>query len=358
MANLFLSALFGLIVGSFLGCCVYRIPRDISLWSPKRSFCPKCHSSLRWIDTIPIVSWFLLQGRCAVCRQPISWRYPVIELLTTFLFVAATYRFGFPIAIPIWFFYAALLATTFIDLEFLLIPDLISLGCIALGLLSSALVPGLHGVGSPWVSLGISAAGACIGAATLYVVGELGKLAFGRYKLVLSSPVAFRFEDHPEQDPCLFIDNERFGWDEHFFRRSDRIRLQASNVELNGEPLGDSEILFLADHLQFGKRFVPLSEVRQLTGMTSQAEFPREAMGRGDVKLLAAIGSFVGWKGILFCVPVAAFLGCFFGVIAMLLGRRGVSSRVPFGPFLSLAAVIWTQAGPEFLGLYWRWVTG
>lgn len=358
MVNLFLSALFGLITGSFLGCCVYRIPRDISIWSPRRSFCPECHSSIRWINNIPVVSWCLLQGRCPVCKKPISWRYPVIELLTALLFVAATYRFGFPVAIPIWFFYAALIVATFIDLEFLLIPDSISLGCIVLGLLSSALFPGLRSTTSPWVSLGISALGAFVGAATLFVIGELGKLAFGRYKRTLSPPALFRFGDQAEQDPCLVIDNERFGWEEHFFRRSDRMRLQASNIELNGEPIGDSEILFLTDHLQIGKRSVPLSEVKQLTGLTSYAEFPREAMGRGDVKLLAGIGSFIGWKGILLCVPIAALLGCIFGIVAILLGRRGLSSRIPFGPFLSLAAVIWTQAGPELVGLYSRWVMG
>jgi leader peptidase (prepilin peptidase)/N-methyltransferase len=358
MAYLFLSALFGLIVGSFLGCCIYRIPRDISLWNPARSFCPNCQSPIRWIDNIPLLSWFLLRGHCAVCKQTVSWRYPLIELLTALLFVAATYRFGFPVAIPIWFLYAALVAATFIDLEFFLIPDSISLGCVVLGLLSSALVPALHGTKSSWISLGSSAAGAFIGAAILFVIGEAGKLAFGHYKLTWNQPAAFRLEDQPDRDPCLFIGDEPFAWDEHFFRRSDQIRLRANTAELNGEALSQVEISLFADRLECGKRSIPFSEIRQLTGTTSYAQFPREAMGRGDVKLLAAIGSFTGWKGVLLCVPIAALLGCLWGIVVILLGRRGLSSRIPFGPFLSLAAVIWTQAGSELLALYWRWIMG
>jgi len=280
----------------------------------------------------------------------------MVELLTAGLFVAGAYRFGFPVGLSIWLFYAALVAATFIDLEFLLIPDVISFGCLVLGLLFSAIFPELHSARSPWIGIGSSAAGAFSGAAILFCIGELGKFAFGRYKLTLNHPVAFRFENQAEQDRCLFIDGERFGWDEHFFRSSDRIRLRANDIELNDEPLGDSEISFQADHLQYGNQVIPLSEIKQLTGTTSYAELPREAMGQGDVKLLAAIGSFVGWKGILFCLPIAALAGSVFGVAAMLLGRRGLSARVPFGPFLSLAAVLWTQTGPQILALYWRWI--
>lgn len=356
MFILFLSALFGLIVGSFLGCCVYRIPRDIPIWNPSRSFCPHCHSAIRWFDNVPVVGWIRLGGRCSFCKKPISWRYPLIELLTAGLFIAGTYRFGFPVALSIWLFYAALVAATFIDLELLLIPDVISFGCLVLGLLFSTIFPELHSTRSPWIGIGDSAIGALSGAAILFVIGELGKLAFGRYKLALNHPVAFRFENQVEQDRCLFIDGERFGWDEHFFRGSDRIRLRASNIELNGEPLGDCEISFLGDHLQCGSQTVPLSEIKQLMGTTSDAEFPREAMGRGDVKLLAGIGSFVGWKGIMFCVPIAALVGSVFGVAVIMLGRRGLSARVPFGPFLSLAAILWTQTGPQILALYWRWI--
>jgi leader peptidase (prepilin peptidase) / N-methyltransferase len=77
-------------------------------------------------------------------------------------------------------------------------------------------------------------------------------------------------------------------------------------------------------------------------------------MGLGDVKLIAAIGTFVGWQGVLFTIPAAAFLGCAFGLIAILLRHKSLSVRVPFGPFLSAGAVLWILCGPELVGVYER----
>jgi leader peptidase (prepilin peptidase) / N-methyltransferase len=353
-----LAVVLGLFMGSFLGCAVYRIPREISLWNPSRSFCPNCRSLVRWYQNIPVVSWILLRGRCATCKAPISWRYPLVELLTALLFVVATWRFGFPVAIALWFFYAALLAATFIDLEFTIIPDVISVGMILLGLFFSALFPSLHQTESHWIGLASSAIGMLVGAAILYVVAEFGKLVFGRYKLKLREPVAFHLESADDENPCLFVGEEAFSWDTHFFRRSDRIRLNASEIKLNGESVAGSQVSLFVDHLQLGKQSVPLQDVKQLVGKTFSAEFPREAMGLGDVKLLAAIGAFTGWKGVLFCLPAAAFLGSIYGLIAMLFRRDRTSSRIPFGPFLSLGALIWTLAGPELLAVYLRWLLG
>ena len=80
-------ALFGLVVGSFLNVVIYRLPRDLSVWSPRWSFCPHCHVPIRATDNIPVLGWLRLGGRCRACRQPISARYPLIELLTAILFV-------------------------------------------------------------------------------------------------------------------------------------------------------------------------------------------------------------------------------------------------------------------------------
>jgi leader peptidase (prepilin peptidase) / N-methyltransferase len=272
--------------------------------------------------------------------------------MTALLFVVATWRFGFPVAVAVWFFYAALLAATFIDLEFTLIPDIMSLGMILPGLFFSAIFPSLQQTESHWTGLASSAIGTLVGAAILYAVGEFGKLAFGRYKLKLREPAAFRLESAGDENPCLFVGGKAFSWDNHFFRKSDRIRLNASDIKLNGESVAGSQVSFFVDHLQLGERSVPLQEVKQLVGRTLSAEFPREAMGLGDVKLLAAIGAFTGWKGVLFCLPAAAFLGCIFGLFAMLFRRDRTSSRIPFGPFLSLGALIWTLAGPELVEMY------
>lgn len=75
-----LSFVFGSYIGSFLNVCIWRIPRGESIvWPP--SHCPKCGARIRWYQNIPILSWIALRGRCANCRQPISIRYPLVELL-------------------------------------------------------------------------------------------------------------------------------------------------------------------------------------------------------------------------------------------------------------------------------------
>src|SRR3990167_4615259 len=83
---------FGLIIGSFLNAVIYRLPRGISLLHPKRSFCPSCQHSLAWWENLPVLSWIFLKGRCSHCHAPISWRYPLIEVITAFLFLACYYH--------------------------------------------------------------------------------------------------------------------------------------------------------------------------------------------------------------------------------------------------------------------------
>lgn len=132
----------GLVIGSFLNVVVVRLPRELSVVRP-RSRCPKCETPLRWHDNIPVVSYFLLLGRCRKCREPISIRYPVIELITALVFLAAKIRFGWGAALFVrdFPFLAILIAVTFIDLEHRIIPDELSLGGLALGMLSSFLDP-------------------------------------------------------------------------------------------------------------------------------------------------------------------------------------------------------------------------
>ena len=114
----FLSSAFilGAVIGSFLNVCIYRIPAGKSIVSPPSS-CPNCGHQIRWYQNIPILSYLLLGGKCASCREKISLRYPAIETLTGLLFVAVLYYFGFSVATLIyWMFVAALVTITFIDL--------------------------------------------------------------------------------------------------------------------------------------------------------------------------------------------------------------------------------------------------
>lgn len=147
---------FGLVIGSFLNVVVARLPHGQSIVRP-RSRCPGCSGAIAWYDNVPVLSYLLLRGRCRSCKQPISVRYPVIELLTAMLFLAVYVRFGASplIALRDLPFVAALVAITFIDLEHRIIPDELSLGGLVLGLLTAYWVPGL--------GLASSAIGAAIG---------------------------------------------------------------------------------------------------------------------------------------------------------------------------------------------------
>src|SRR5919106_321897 len=136
------SGLAGLVVGSFLNVVIARVPAGRSVWAP-RSACPACDAAITWYDNIPLLSFAALRGRCRACGVWIGWRYPVVELATGALFVAAFLRFGpgpwLPVAMVLL---AALLAITAIDLAHQIIPDKIPLPGIVAGVLANVAVPG------------------------------------------------------------------------------------------------------------------------------------------------------------------------------------------------------------------------
>src|SRR5246127_5286372 len=202
--------LAGLVLGSFAGCCIYRLPREISLWKPARSFCPQCETQLRAIDNIPIISWLLLRGRCAHCGRPISVQYLIVELLTPALFVAFSIRVGWPVVIADLALVLVLVIATFADLEFLLIPDEITFFGIGLGLIFRFCLPSLHGVSSGFTSVGLSLAGCLVGGSILYLVSEGGKLLFGRYKILPPAPVRFSLENSATEIPGFLLKGKPF----------------------------------------------------------------------------------------------------------------------------------------------------
>ncbi len=134
-------AVIGLIVGSFLNVVIHRLPREQSLWKPG-SRCPSCEQPVLARDNIPVISYLVLRGQCRHCKNTISWRYPLVEVLTALAFVAAGHHFGFSRAS--WVaavFLAALLALAAIDLQHMILPDVITLPGVAVGLLSQLWVP-------------------------------------------------------------------------------------------------------------------------------------------------------------------------------------------------------------------------
>ncbi len=128
--------LFGLIIGSFLNVCIYRVPRKMSVNYPTRSFCPNCEKQLSAADNIPIVSWMLLGGKCKYCNEPISGQYPLVEALSAVAAAASYLKFGLtPAGFVVYSLTAALIVITFIDFEFRIIPDRISFPGVTIGLL-------------------------------------------------------------------------------------------------------------------------------------------------------------------------------------------------------------------------------
>jgi leader peptidase (prepilin peptidase)/N-methyltransferase len=264
----FVIFLFGITIGSFANVCIWRIPQDKSVVLPP-SACPKCGTKIRWYDNIPLVSYMLLWGRCRVCKEKISLRYPFVELLTGIVFLLIYLKYGASlITIAYLLFATGLIISSFIDIDYMIIPDRFSIGGMIAGLLISTLLPALHN-------------------------SDLTKIT---------------------------IDNCYIGF----------------KLSLIGLIIGTLLLFFVA---KIGSAF-----------------FKKEAMGLGDVKLLGAIGAFTGWQGVIFTVMFSSVIGALCGISFVLFGNKKMGSRIPFGPYLALSAILWILAGKELWNWYFKWL--
>ena len=222
----------GACLGSFFNVLIYRLPRGESIVRPA-SRCPSCGRAIRPWENIPIASFFLLRGRCAGCGARISGRYPIVEALSGagFALFAVLDGPGIPLLRDLVFF-SLVVPITFIDLDHRIIPDELSLGGLAAGILLSFLP------GGDWK-------GSLLGGGILFSTAYLYEKATGR-----------------------------------------------------------------------------------------------EGMGGGDIKLIAMIGAFLGWKGALLSIFAGSLLGVAAGVIAMRKGDEGLKTAIPFGPCLCAAALL------------------
>jgi leader peptidase (prepilin peptidase)/N-methyltransferase len=138
---IFFAFLLGLLFGSFLNVCIHRWPREESVIQP-RSRCPACQAPIAWYDNVPLLSYLVLRRRCRHCGVPISIRYPIVELLTAALFAAIVMRFGLdPMAFKVALFGSMMLVLFFTDLAEFILPDEITIGGTAIGLVLSIFVP-------------------------------------------------------------------------------------------------------------------------------------------------------------------------------------------------------------------------
>ena len=238
--------IFGAVVGSFLNVCIFRIPVKTSIIKPL-SQCPHCHHPVRFYDNIPIISFIMLRGKCRDCSGKISWRYPLVELITAALALLLFLQFGLTLKFLTFFiFTAVLIVITFIDLDHQIIPDVLTLPGIPIFFLLAIFM-----VKVPWLEALI---GLLIGGGMLFAIAFV-------YQLITK----------------------------------------------------------------------------------------REGMGGGDIKLLAMIGGFLGWKSLIFILLFSSFSGAIVGITAMIIKKQDMKYAVPFGPFLSAAAIAYLFWGNTFM---------
>ncbi|MBF0558317.1 MAG: prepilin peptidase [Nitrospirae bacterium] len=253
-------SLFGLIVGSFLNVCIYRLPRSLSIVSPP-SACPICHEHVKPWDNIPILSYFVLGGKCRKCREPISIRYPLVEFLNGLLYWAVVRWFGIGWHTPLMFMLvSAMVVITFIDLDFQIIPDAITLPGVVIGLLSAS--------------------------------------------FLLPDPFSLHHSAHV-----------------------------ISIVGFKNSFIG----------LLFGGGLFYLIAV-----------LSRGGMGGGDIKMMAMVGAFMGWKSIFLTTFIGSVTGSAVGIFLMIAKGKGRKSKIPFGPFLAIGALATLFFGDIILKWYFQ----
>jgi leader peptidase (prepilin peptidase) / N-methyltransferase len=158
-----LAGVVGLFVGSFLNVVIYRTPRRLSVVAP-RSFCPTCERELRWWENIPLASWLALRGRCRTCHQPISVRYPLVELSTGVTFVLVTWAWhGTVVAAGYCVLTAGMIAVGLIEYGGLRAP--LSVAAVATGLAELVIV-----IGAGWRQHWWTVAGSLLGTAAALVL--------------------------------------------------------------------------------------------------------------------------------------------------------------------------------------------
>src|SRR5689334_14408539 len=183
-----IAGIFGAIIGSFLNVVIHRVPHEESIVFPN-SRCPSCGAGIAFYDNIPVISWVLLRAKCRGCKQPISFRYPAVELLTAAMFVAVAWHDGLSAALPFdLIFTSALLVLVFIDAEHMILPNVITYPGIAFAVVARIVIPYLTGTpyfddipslsqgalaGMPtWVTSLVGALiGALLGGGSLWLMG-------------------------------------------------------------------------------------------------------------------------------------------------------------------------------------------
>jgi leader peptidase (prepilin peptidase)/N-methyltransferase len=290
--------LLGLLFGSFLNVCISRLPAHQSISKP-RSNCPHCLATIRWYDNIPLLSWILLRARCRNCKQPISWRYPAVEL-----------------AFGLWLAYNA--STSLV----LFTPGIVTnalaghiIGAIALAILGFLLI-GLivmdwqtHKLPDAFTLTGTVLAFVLICARAVFLGPHEGEiLLHGRNPLTSPGNVTDR-----------------------------------GNVILTGP-----------EHLVLGRllAIVAAAGILLLIRFAYQQLRHREGLGLGDVKLIAMIAAFLGFWPAILALFLGSILCSAYALTLMLRRRADALTRLPLGTFLSIGGLVAALIGTPLIAWY------
>jgi len=347
---------FGAVIGSFLNVCVYRMPLDQSIVTPP-SHCPHCNQRIRWADNIPLLSYVALRGKCRHCGARISPRYFLLELLTAVLFLLVWLKLTQWNHLPVlgiyllkgpiyWIVIAGLIVATFIDFEHMIIPNEITLGGIVVGFICSVLVPPIQHTQSHAVAALLSFLGILTGALLLIAIAEFGKLLFGRLRIPLPPGTTITISDRK-----LRLPDEEIGWPSLFFRSSDKVRFVAASLKFADKEFQGATVIVREDSIAVNGEKYPLPDVGTVEAVVNEVVIPREAMGFGDVKLLAAIGAFLGWQATVFSIFLSSVVGSIVGLVLIALRKRDLQGHIPYGPYIALGAIIWLFAQDPVLAI-------
>jgi len=264
----------GLIVGSFLNVCISRWPAEQSVVRP-RSRCPKCQNLIVWFDNIPVLSWLFLRAKCRHCSQKISWIYPGVELLTGLAFVG------------MW--KALLLVVQEVE------EPLENQAVLAI------LLTGLFLVAISIVVIFVDAKHFEIPDEISLNMMPVGPLLCLFFPSVMAETLYFNMHGYDAVSSQVYC----LDW------------LQALLMSIGGVIAGGGILYLLA--------------------IGGEALLKKEAMGFGDIKLLAMLGGFLGIEGVIITLVLACCLGSVYGIIALIITR---SNKLPFGPWIVMAALM------------------
>jgi leader peptidase (prepilin peptidase)/N-methyltransferase len=212
-------------------------------------------------------------------------------------------------------------------------------------------VPQLMNTDRRLMALLISAGSAAVGYALLWLVLEGGKVVFGKKRIRFEKSTAFTWARHGD-DADFVAGDEKNLWSDFFAREKDQLLLHCSSAKIAEREFTDTILRFHYNRVRVGSENFELDQLDEISGLANEIEIPREAMGRGDLKFLACIGAFLGWRAVLFAIFAGSLYGSIIGLITLVLGRRVWSLKLPFGPYLALGSLTWLFFGESLLAWY------